>query len=310
MRLPLVYHDDYSPPFPANHRFPMEKFRLLRDHLVESGLNTDAELLRPELCPTDVLALAHCPTYIQRFASGELAYEEQRRLGLPWSAALAQRTIRAVGGSLLAAEQALQHGLACHLAGGTHHAHYDHPAGFCIFNDLAVISQYLLASGKAQRVLIFDCDVHQGDGTARLLENTPEAITVSLHCEKNYPARKAASDWDIPLPNGMGDAEYLKVVDDTLNYLLPLYQPDIVLYDAGVDVHQQDALGYLNLTDAGIAARDEAVLNHCLSRDIPVVGLIGGGYDKDRMGPGPAPRDSASLRSQGLANAWAGIKAP
>ena len=310
MRLPLVYHDDYSPPFPASHRFPMEKFRLLRDHLVESGLCTDAELLRPELCPTDVLALTHCPAYIQRFAGGELAYEEQRRLGLPWSAALAQRTIRAVGGSLLAAEQALQHGLACHLAGGTHHAHYDHPAGFCIFNDLAVISQYLLASGKAQRVLIFDCDVHQGDGTARLLENTPEAITVSLHCEKNYPARKAASDWDIPLPNGMGDAEYLKVVDDTLNYLLPLYQPDIVLYDAGVDVHQQDALGYLNLTDAGIAARDEAVLNHCLSRDIPVVGLIGGGYDKDRMGPGPAPRDSASLRSQGLANAWAGIKAP
>ena len=243
MRLPLVYHDDYSPPFPAGHRFPMEKFRLLRDHLVDSGLSTDAELLRPDLCPTDVLALAHCPAYIQRFASGELAYEEQRRLGLPWSAALAQRTIRAVGGSLLAAEQALQHGLACHLAGGTHHAHYDHPAGFCIFNDLAVISQYLLASGKAQRVLIFDCDVHQGDGTARLLENTPEAITVSLHCEKNYPARKAASDWDIPLPNGMGDDDYLKVVNDSLNYLLPLYQPDIVLYDAGVDVHQHDALG-------------------------------------------------------------------
>jgi acetoin utilization deacetylase AcuC-like enzyme len=124
--------------------------------------------------------------------------------------------------------------------------------------------------------------VHQGDGTARLLENTPEAITVSLHCEKNYPARKALSDWDIPLPNGMGDADYLKVVDDTLNYLLPLYQPDIVLYDAGVDVHQHDALGYLNLTDAGIAARDEAVLNHCLGRDIAVVGVIGGGYDKDR----------------------------
>jgi acetoin utilization deacetylase AcuC-like enzyme len=282
MHLPLVYHDDYSPPFPAQHRFPMEKFRLLRDHLVESGLSRDETLLRPELCPNEILALAHCPAYIERFASGGLAHEEQRRLGLPWSPALARRTIRAVGGSLLAAEQALQHGLACHLAGGTHHAHFDHPAGFCIFNDLAVISQYLLHSGKAQRVLIFDCDVHQGDGTARLLENTPQAITVSLHCEKNYPARKAVSDWDIPLPNGMGDADYLKVVDDTLNYLLPLYQPDIVLYDAGVDVHRDDALGYLNLSDGGIAARDEAVLNHCLGRDIPVVGLIGGGYDKDR----------------------------
>ena len=282
MRLPLVYHDDYSPPFPAGHRFPMEKFRLLRDHLVASGLTSDTELLRPALCPPEVLALAHCPGYIERYMSGELPREDQRRLGLPWSAALARRTLRAVGGSLLAAEQALQHGLACHLAGGTHHAHYDHPSGFCIFNDLAVIARYLLESGKAQRVLIFDCDVHQGDGSARLLAEVPEAITVSLHCEQNFPAHKAASDWDIPLPMGMGDGAYLKVVDDALNYLLPLYQPDIVLYDAGVDVHRDDALGYLHLSDAGVAARDTAVLEHCLGRDIPLVGLIGGGYDKDR----------------------------
>ena len=282
MRLPLVYHDDYSPPFPATHRFPMEKFRLLRDHLVDSGLTTDAELLRPESCAEETLALSHCPAYIERFLSGALAHEEQRRLGLPWSEALARRTVRAVGGSLLTAEKALEHGLACHLAGGTHHAHYDHPAGFCIFNDLAVVSQYLLQRGKVGRVLIFDCDVHQGDGTARLLADTPEAITVSLHCESNFPARKAHSDWDIPLPKGMGDAAYLQVVNDALNYLLPLYRPDIVLYDAGVDVHRDDALGYLQLTDAGVAARDTAVLDHCLGRDIPVAGLIGGGYDKDR----------------------------
>ncbi|UTW06615.1 histone deacetylase family protein [Pseudomonas benzenivorans] len=282
MRLPLVYHDDYSPPFPAGHRFPMEKFRLLRDHLVDSALVADAELLRPELCPAEVLALAHCPAYIERYLSGELPREDQRRLGLPWSEALARRTVRAVGGSLLTAELALTHGLACHLAGGTHHAHYDHPAGFCIFNDLAVIARYLLAAGKAQCVLIFDCDVHQGDGTARLLADCPEAITVSLHCEQNFPARKARSDWDIPLPRGMGDADYLKVADDALNYLLPLYQPDIVLYDAGVDVHRDDALGYLQLTDQGLAARDEAVLRHCLGRDIPVMGVIGGGYDQDR----------------------------
>ncbi|MBV7564984.1 histone deacetylase [Pseudomonas sp. sia0905] len=282
MPLPLIYHDDYSPPFPDGHRFPMEKFRLLRDHLVASGLTRDEELLRPEICPADILALCHCPAYIERYLSGELSHEDQRRLGLPWSPELARRTVRAVGGSLLAAEQALQHGLACHLAGGTHHAHYDYPAGFCIFNDLAVIARYLLESGKTGRVLIFDCDVHQGDGTARLLEDVPDAITVSLHCEQNYPARKASSDWDIPLPRGMGDADYLKVVDDTLGYLLALYQPDIVLYDAGVDVHKDDALGYLQLTDAGVAARDEAVLNHCLGRDIPVVGVIGGGYSKDR----------------------------
>ncbi|HSC84402.1 MAG TPA: histone deacetylase, partial [Pseudomonas sp.] len=174
------------------------------------------------------------------------------------------------------------HGIACHLAGGTHHAHFDQASGFCIFNDLAVVALHLLASGKAGRVLIFDCDVHQGDGTARILENVPDAVTVSLHCENNFPARKARSDWDIGLPIGMGDADYLQQVNHSLAYLLPLYQPDIVLYDAGVDVHRDDALGYLQLTDAGIAARDEAVLGHCLSRDIPVVGLIGGGYDKDR----------------------------
>ena len=139
--LPLVYHDDYSPPFPANHRFPMEKFRLLRDHLVDTGLVRDGELHRPEICPADVLALAHCPAYIERFASGELTYQEQRRLGLPWSEPLARRTVRAVGGSLLAAELALKHGVACHLAGGTHHAHFDEASGFCIFNDLAVVAR-------------------------------------------------------------------------------------------------------------------------------------------------------------------------
>ena len=211
-----------------------------------------------------------------------LATKRQQTLGLPWSEAVARRTVRAVGGSLLAAELALEHGVACHLAGGTHHAHYDHASGFCIFNDLAVTSRYLLESGRVGRVLIFDCDVHQGDGTARILEDIADAVTVSLHCENNFPPLKAQSDWDIPLPKGMGDTDYLRVVNDALNYLLPLYQPDLVLYDAGVDVHKDDALGYLQLTDEGIAARDESVIRHCLGRDIPVVGLIGGGYSKDR----------------------------
>ena len=282
MPLPLIYHEDYSPDFPPDHRFPMDKFRLLRDHLIDTGLTTDAQLFRPQVCPTDILVLAHDPGYISRYMEGALSREDQRRLGLPWTEDLARRTVRAVGGSLLTAELALQHGLACHLAGGTHHAHFDYPAGFCIFNDLAIISQYLLQSGRVDRVLIFDCDVHQGDGTARILEHTDDAITVSLHCEKNFPARKAQSDWDIPLPKGLGDDDYLKVVDDTLNYLLPLYQPDLVLYDAGVDVHKDDALGYLQLTDAGVARRDEAVMRHCLGRDIPVMGVIGGGYSKDR----------------------------
>ncbi|MBD1553516.1 histone deacetylase [Pseudomonas typographi] len=283
MPLPLIYHEDYSPDFPPEHRFPMDKFRLLHDHLVDSNVVRSADLLRPALCPPAILALAHAPDYIERYLAGELSRDDQRRLGLPWSEAVARRTVRAVGGSILAAEQALQHGMACHLAGGTHHAHYDHPAGFCIFNDLAVISRYFLECGRVGRVLIFDCDVHQGDGTARILEDTPDAITVSLHCESNFPARKANSDWDIALPRGMGDVAYLQVVEQALDYLLPLYQPDLVLYDAGVDVHQDDALGYLKLTDAGVAARDETVLRRCLVRGIPIMAVIGGGYSKDRQ---------------------------
>lgn len=281
MPLPLIYHEDYSPPFPAGHRFPMAKFRLLKEQLLASGITREEQLLRPAIYPPEVLALAHCPAYIERFMNGTLGREEQRRLGLPWSEALARRTVRAVGGSLLAAEQALEHGIACHLAGGTHHAHYDFPSGFCVFNDAAIVSRYLLNSQRVAQVLIVDCDVHQGDGTARLLADTPQAFTLSLHCAKNFPARKAQSDWDIELPNGLGDDEYLRILGDALDVLLPRLQPDLVLYIAGVDVHADDALGYLQLSDGGIAARDRLVLERCLERDIPVTGLLGGGYDPD-----------------------------
>lgn len=282
MDLPLVYHTDYSFVFPAAHRFPMDKFVRLHDHLRATGVLHADNLHAPETASLECLRLAHDAGYVERFCANDLAPAELRRMGLPWSEALRQRTTRAVGGSLLTAELALQYGLACHLAGGTHHAHHDFASGFCIFNDLAIISRYLLASGKVGRVLIFDCDVHQGDGTARILENDGDAITVSLHCENNFPARKAASDWDIPLPRHLNDQGYLKVVDDVLGYLLPIYQPDIVLYDAGVDVHKDDALGYLALSDAGIAERDRMVIKHCLGRDIPVCAVIGGGYSDDR----------------------------
>lgn len=300
MSLPLVFHPDYSPQLPNGHRFPMPKFRLLRDHLVKSGLTTVDALLQPALVTEEQLSLAHDASYVARYCSGDMGRDELRRLGLPWSPELARRTLRAVGGSLLAAEQALTHGLACHLAGGTHHAHRAEASGFCIFNDLALIALSLLAEGRVGRVLIFDCDVHQGDGTARILETVPDAITVSLHCEKNFPVRKARSDWDIPLGSGMGDAEYLQVVEQTLSYLLPLYQPDLVVYDAGVDVHREDSLGLLNLSDEGIRARDSLVLDHCLLRDIPVVGVIGGGYGKD---PAEVARRHASLHFSAAA-AW------
>ncbi|MDL2198335.1 histone deacetylase [Halopseudomonas aestusnigri] len=282
MDLPLVYHPDYSFPFPAPHRFPMDKFVRLHDHLRTSGLLHDGNLHSPERCSRELLVLAHDPDYVNRFHDNALDATALRRMGLPWSEALVARTTRAVGGSLLTAELALRHGLACHLAGGTHHAHRDFASGFCIFNDLAIISLSLLASGRVERVLIIDCDVHQGDGTATILADVDAAITVSLHCENNFPARKATSDWDIPLPRGLDDRGYLHTLQQTLDYLLPLYQPDLVLYDAGVDVHQSDGLGYLQLTDRGIAARDRLVIDSCLGRDIPVCAVIGGGYDNDR----------------------------
>ena len=263
MDLPLIYHQDYSFPFPAPHRFPMEKFERLHHHLRASTLLHDDNLHSPERCSRELLALAHDPDYVARFHDNALDATALRRMGLPWSEALVARTTRAVGGSLLTAELALQHGLACHLAGGTHHAHHDFASGFCIFNDLAIISLSLLASGRVERVLIIDCDVHQGDGTATILADVDAAITVSLHCENNFPARKAQSDWDIPLPRGLDDAGYLHTLEQVLNYLLPIYQPDLVLYDAGVDVHQLDALGHLQLTDDGIAARDpERAVDH------------------------------------------------
>ncbi len=282
MDLPLVYHPEYSFAFPTPHRFPMDKFVRLHDHLSASSLLHASNLHQPNAASHELLLLAHDADYVSRFCYNELDAAAQRRMGLPWSEQLVARTTRAVGGTLLTAELALEHGLACHLAGGTHHAHHDFASGFCIFNDLAITSRYLLATGKVQRVLIFDCDVHQGDGTARILEHDSDIITVSLHCENNFPVRKAHSDWDIPLPRLLDDAGYLKVVADTLDYLLPLYQPDLVLYDAGVDVHAADALGHLSLSDAGISARDSHVINACLARDIPVCAVIGGGYDKDR----------------------------
>ena len=195
---------------------------------------------------------------------------------------LANRSFLAVNGTLLAARQALAHGLACHAAGGTHHAHFAHGAGYCVFNDLAYTAVRLLEEGAVRSVLILDCDVHQGDGTARILESWPAAFTCSIHCKANYPARKATSDLDVEVPRNAGDDAYLAILEDTLaelEHILPA--PDLVLYDAGVDVHEGDRLGLLSLSYDGIRARDDMVLRHFRSRGVPVATVIGGGYGTD-----------------------------
>lgn len=204
-------------------------------------------------------------------------------MGLPWSEGLLARTLISPNGTLLAASLALNNGVACHLAGGTHHAHRDFASGFCILNDLAIASLTLLHLGRVQRVLIFDCDVHQGDGTASILENEPCIFTCSIHCEKNFPVRKAKSDLDIGLKPGLKDDEYLAVVDSTFQRLLSDVEPDLVIYDAGVDIYSEDPLGLLSISELGIRERDRLVLTKCKEKGVPVVTVIGGGYDDDRQ---------------------------
>lgn len=284
--IPLITHPLYSYDFPGKHRFPMEKFGLLADYCVKQGWLRTENRFRPGKAKLELLQLAHSPDYLHRFIHNLQSPKEQRRMGLPWSEGLQRRTLISPNGTFLTAQLALKHGIACHLAGGTHHAHYDFASGFCILNDLAITAKALLAQQKVNKVLIFDCDVHQGDGTARILENEPQAISCSIHCEKNFPARKARSDYDIELSANMTDDEYLAIVKTTLENIIAKESPDFIIYDAGVDIYSKDPLGLLDVSEQGIYERDIIVLRLCKSHGIPVATVIGGGYDDDRIALG------------------------
>jgi acetoin utilization deacetylase AcuC-like enzyme len=281
MALPLVYHPGYVAPLPQGHRFPMAKFQLLYECLLRDRVATPDQFHQPELPPLAWLELVHDPTYIQDYCNGTLDPKVQRRIGLPWSEALTHRTRIAVGGSVLTAKLALEYGLACNTAGGTHHAFPDYGSGFCIFNDLAIAARVLQQQQQVNKVLIIDLDVHQGDGTAYIFAQDPTVFTFSMHCEVNFPGTKQQSDLDIPLPVGMEDEAYLSTLVDVLPELLNQVKPDIVLYDAGVDPHHEDLLGKLALTDRGLFQRDVEVLQHCVGQGYPVACVIGGGYCKD-----------------------------
>ena len=281
--LPLITHPSYSFPFPSKHRFPMEKFTLIVEHLQQQKILTTHNLYRPGKIKRNLLENTHCPAYIQRFIHNQQTPSELRQMGLPWSEGLLRRTLISPNGTLLAATLALDKGIACHLAGGTHHAHYDYASGFCILNDLAITAKTLLATGKAKRILIFDCDVHQGDGTARMLADTPYAFTCSIHCQTNFPIIKAHSDLDVAIPKHSTDDIYLSSVRTTLQHAIDQAKPDLILYDAGVDICDDDPLGQLNVTDTGLHRREEIVLSACKNRGIPVATVIGGGYHDDRM---------------------------
>ena len=279
--LPIVYHPDYVAPLPPGHRFPMAKFGKVYEWLVRDGIAGLDQFYLPERAPEAWLQLAHAPAYITAYSEGTLDERAMRRIGFPWSPALVNRTCTAVGGTVLTAALALQHGLACSTAGGTHHAFYDFGSGFCIFNDLVIAARHLLRQSQVRRVLIIDLDVHQGDGTAALCGAEPQIFTFSMHCGDNFPFRKQQSDLDVELPVGADDKEYLRTLTALLPDLLSEVRPDFIFYDAGVDPHVEDALGKLALTDQGLYQRDTYVLDRCLAQGIPVATVIGGGYQKD-----------------------------
>lgn len=276
---PLVYHPAYAVPLPSGHRFPMQKFRLLKERLEQLELARPGQIHQPLPAPRRWLEQVHGRRYHEAFSRGLLTPQEVRRIGLPISGPLVRRSWLAVGGTVLTARLALRHGLACHLAGGTHHAFPLYGSGFCIFNDCAVAARVLLAEGLVRQVLVVDLDVHQGDGTAAIFTGDPRVFTFSMHAASNFPLHKQTGDLDLALEDGVGDDAYLRTLERTLPDLLDQVRPDLVLYNAGVDPHRDDRLGRLELSDDGLHRRDRLVIDAALRRRLPVATVIGGGYD-------------------------------
>ncbi|MEO0497131.1 MAG: histone deacetylase [Pseudomonadota bacterium] len=282
--LPIVHHPDYeAADFPPSHRFPMAKFRHLPEVLMLEGLAAPGTFLLPEPAPREALCRVHDVTYVDAVRAGAVPKPVERAIGLPMTPSVGLRGATATGGTMLAAQLAMERGIACNTAGGSHHAGRAHGAGFCVFNDVAVAAADLLARHIAGHILIFDCDVHQGDGTADIFRDEPRVVTVSMHGANNYPAQKQASVLDVPLPDAMGDDSYMRVLQETLRAADQLGPYDIVFYNAGVDPHVEDVLGRLSLTDNGLALRDHLVIDHFRTRNVPVCGVIGGGYMKDHL---------------------------
>lgn len=273
--------DRFELPLPAGHRFPMAKYRLLREAVERAGLVPAADLLEPLPASDEELLRVHEPGYLGRVVGGRLEASEVREIGFPWSARLVERSRRSVGATLGACRSALARGAGVNLAGGTHHAFADRGAGFCVFNDAAVAARTVQAEGLASRVLIFDCDVHQGDGTAAIFTGDPSVFTVSLHGERNYPARKQVSDLDLALPDGTGDRVYLEALERGLAAALEAGPFELAIYLAGADPFEKDRLGRLALSRRGLSRRDRRVFEICAAAGLPVAVVMAGGYAEE-----------------------------
>jgi acetoin utilization deacetylase AcuC-like enzyme len=271
-------HDRHSFPLPDGHRFPLPKYRLLREAVEREGLG---EVLHAGPVPWSQLAAVHAPAYLRSLHDGTLDRRAERALGLPWSPELVERARRSVQATIEAARDALDDGVGMNLGGGTHHAGYDQARGYCVFNDVPVAVAALRAAGRLARVLVVDCDVHQGDGTAELLAGDPETFTLSLHGGANYPFRRANSDLDVDLRSGAGDDEYLDALEGALGRAIAAGRPQLVVYLAGADPWEGDRLGRLALTKAGLAARDGRVLDAASHAGAAVCVCLAGGYAPD-----------------------------
>lgn len=277
----VAWNEKYAHPLPENHRFPMEKYQLVPEQLEHEGtVDSDAFFSPQPLSESQILSI-HDAEYWRRLKGLELSRQEERKTGFPHSHALIDRELMIMGGTLQCARYALENGVALNVAGGTHHAYADRGEGFCLLNDLALAAQVLLDEGKVQRALVVDLDVHQGNGTAKIFEGRPEVFTFSMHGASNYPMHKESSDLDVPLADGIDDRAYLKLLRENLPRIMDQSEPDLVLYQCGVDILNTDKLGRLGVTEGGCRERDRTVFEACHRNDVPVVCAMGGGYSPE-----------------------------
>jgi len=275
----LFYSDTFELPLPPDHRFPMAKYRLLRQRIAQSNL--DVELLIAPAATDQQLLLVHTPEYLENVKAGKLTKVQQRRIGFPWSEKMVERSRRSTGATIAAAFAAAEHSMAFNLAGGTHHAFSDSGQGFCVFNDVCVAIRTLQAVGVIKTALVVDCDVHQGNGTAAITRDDDSITTLSMHCCENFPFKKTDGDFDIALPPKAGDDIYLQSLHRTLDQIFKDLIPDMVFYLAGADPFEGDRLGLLSLTQGGLLQRDRIVFDFFGDRGIPITTCMAGGYADD-----------------------------
>ena len=278
MKLPVVFHNNYYAKIGEDHKFPINKFGELAKLLKEKKLVK--EFYQPYACSERTLQKAHSYKYIQHIKNKTLDEKDIKKIGFPLVDSVVQRSLFATGGTVLASKLAIHNGVACNTAGGSHHANFNGGAGYCVFNDVAVATHYLLDRGLAGRILIVDLDVHQGNGNSDIFKDNKNVFTFSMHSKSNYPAKKSLSDLDVELEDNMEDKQYIEILKFYLNQLNQ-ENFDFVFYIAGVDVHFNDRLGKLNISDDGIKERDEIITENFFSKGIPLCGVLGGGYNKD-----------------------------